>query len=76
MAAKQGGPEAFVRQLIRDGNLTVTLPGGARLELGDGTGKPIAVKLVDRMTLARIVAQPYMGIAEAYMDGRLIMEQG
>lgn len=74
--ATGGGPESFVRQLIRDGNLTVTLPGGRRLELGDGVGKPIAVRLVDRMTLARIAARPYLGIAEAYMNGRLVMEQG
>ncbi len=71
-----GGPEAFVRRLIRDGNLAVTLPGGRRLELGDGVGQPIAVRLTDRLTLAKIAAQPYLGIGEAYMDGRLIMEQG
>ncbi len=76
MAARNGGPQAFVRRLIRDGNLTVTLPGGQRLELGDGTGTPIGVRLADRITLARIVAEPYLGIAEAYMDGRLVMEQG
>ena len=76
MAATGGRAEAYVRRLIRDGNLTVTLPGGRRLELGDGTGRPIAARLVDRVTLARIAARPYLGIAEAYMDGRLIMEQG
>ena len=76
MAATGGGPEAFVQRLIRDGNLAVTLPGGRRLALGDGAGPPITVRLTDRLTLARIAARPYLGIGEAYMDGRLVMEQG
>ncbi len=76
MATTRGGPEAFVRNLIRDGDLTITLPGGRKLELGDRTGPPIAVRLTDNLTLARIAAQPYLGVGEAYMDSRLLMERG
>jgi cyclopropane-fatty-acyl-phospholipid synthase len=76
MALQSSRVEGFLRGLIRQGNLTVVLPGGRRLDLGDGTGPAIVAKVTDRMSLARIAAQPYLGLAEAYMDGRLILEQG
>jgi cyclopropane-fatty-acyl-phospholipid synthase len=76
MTSGAGRVERFLRGLIRSGNLIVVLPGGRRLELGDGTGPAIAVRVADTLTLAKIAAQPYLGLGEAYMDGRLVMEQG
>jgi len=74
--SSEGRVETFLGGMIRTGVLTVTLPGGRRLDLGDGTGPAIAVRVNDRLTLARIAAQPYLGLGEAYMDGRLVIEQG
>jgi cyclopropane-fatty-acyl-phospholipid synthase len=62
--------------MFRVGAIEIRLPGGRTLNLGDGGEPTVAVTLADRMTLARIVADPYMGVSEAYMDGRLILEQG
>jgi cyclopropane-fatty-acyl-phospholipid synthase len=76
MESVAGRVERVLRGLIREGTLAVSLPGGRRLELGDGTGAPIGVRITDRLTLARIAAQPYLGVGEAFMDGRLVMEQG
>ena len=76
MAASGGKIEAFLRGLIRSGSLEIVLPGGRRLVLGDGSGTPVAVRVTDALTLARIAAGPYLGLGEAYMDGRLMMERG
>ena len=76
MAGGGGRIEAFLRGLIRSGSLEIVLPGGRRLILGDGTAPPIIVRVCDTLTLARIAAQPYLGVGEAYMDGRLTLEQG
>ena len=76
MTSGLGRIERFLRDLIRSGHLIVALPGGDRLDLGDGAGAAIIVRVADRLTLAKIVVQPYLGLAEAYMDGRMVMEQG
>ena len=69
-------PEQYLRGLIRIGSLTVRMPGGKELALGDGDGPPVAVAITDAPTLARIAAKPSLGLGEAYMDGRLVFEQG
>ena len=66
----------FLNRMFRVGTLEATLPGGRILHLGDGGGPHIALTVTDRVTLARIMAQPYMGAAEAYMDGRLTIQRG
>jgi cyclopropane-fatty-acyl-phospholipid synthase len=69
-------PEQYLRGLIRLGSLTVRMPGGKELALGDGDGSPVAVAITDVPTLAKIAAKPSLGLGEAYMDGRLVFEQG
>jgi cyclopropane-fatty-acyl-phospholipid synthase len=75
MPGGAGDIEAYLRRLVRTGRLEVALPSGRRLTVGDG-GEPIVVRLTDTLSLARIMASPYLGVGEAYMDGRLIMERG
>ena len=36
----------------------------------------MAVRIADNLTLAKIMAKPSLGVGEAYMDGRLTIEQG
>jgi len=76
MAIGTGRIEEFLRRLFRTGSLTVVLPGGRPLVLGDGGEPTIVVRVTDTVTFARIMAQPYLGVGEAYMDGRLLMEAG
>ena len=52
MALSGGRVERFLRGMIRSGNLIVILPGGYRLELGDGTGPAIVARVTDTLTLA------------------------
>ena len=67
---------AFLETVIREGALHVRLPGGELLELGDGTGPAVAVAIVSRKWLARLVTNPSMALGEAYMEGGLVMETG
>src|SRR5665213_1420693 len=62
--------------MFRSGTLEVRLPGGRKIVVGDGTAPMLAVTIADRLTLARIVARPTLGVGEGYMNGRLIMERG
>jgi cyclopropane-fatty-acyl-phospholipid synthase len=68
--------QAYLRSVIREGALSVRLPGGQTLEFGDGSGPPVRVAITSRRWLARIAANPSLGVGEAYMDGGLILEQG
>jgi cyclopropane-fatty-acyl-phospholipid synthase len=68
--------ESFLDDLFRTGEIEVTLPGGRRLLLGDGGEPSVAVKVTGALTLPRIMAAPSLGVGEAYMDGRLILERG
>jgi cyclopropane-fatty-acyl-phospholipid synthase len=68
--------ETFLRTLFKTGAIEVRLPGGRILTLGDGGEPAVAVTITDRMTLPRIMAWPSLGVGEAYMDGRLVLERG
>jgi cyclopropane-fatty-acyl-phospholipid synthase len=72
----QMGFRTFLREVVREGDLTVRLPSGETLRLGDGTGAAMAVAITSNRWLARIAANPSMALGEAYMDGGLVMEQG
>jgi len=67
---------SYLEDVIRDGDLRVRLPSGETWRLGDGLGAPVAVAIASRAWLARIAANPSMGLGEAYMEGGLVMETG
>ncbi len=66
------------QKLIRDGELIVTDWRGKIYRYGKpAAGRaPVAVRFTDRSTPRKIVLAPSLGAGEAYMDRRLIMEQG
>jgi cyclopropane-fatty-acyl-phospholipid synthase len=61
---------------VREGDLTLRLPGGGLLRLGDGTGPRLVARITSRIWAARIAAKPGLGVGEAYMDGGLVLEEG
>src|ERR1700709_1203230 len=67
--------ESLLQDMIKVGDVTLHLPGGAVHRVGDGAGEPIVVRLTTR-GLRRIVAQPTLGLGEAYMEGDLTFDQG
>ncbi|THD77295.1 MAG: class I SAM-dependent methyltransferase [Phenylobacterium sp.] len=68
--------QSYLQKVIREGALTMRLPSGQLLTLGDGSGPPVAIAITSRRWLARIAANPSMGVGEAYMDEGLVFEQG
>lgn len=67
---------SLLRRVIRAGTLTVIDAGGARHVYGDGTSPRCAIRLADRRLEWSIAFNPTLAAGEAYMDGRLVMEDG
>ena len=63
-------------KLIREGRLTVIMPDGKSRSFGPGGGPALTVKLADRRTAFAIARNPRLGVGEAYMDGRISIEDG
>jgi cyclopropane-fatty-acyl-phospholipid synthase len=68
--------DGYLKTTIRLGDLTVSLPGGRTMALGDGSGPPVRVRIRDTMTMARLAANPSLALGEAYMDGGVVLEEG
>lgn len=67
---------AYLRRVIREGDLRVRLPSGETISVGDGAGPPVAVRITSRWWAMRIATHPSMALGEAYMDGGLVMDGG
>jgi cyclopropane-fatty-acyl-phospholipid synthase len=65
-----------LERLIRAGNLRVTTAGGSTFTLGDGSGKPVAIRFASRAAERGVFIDPDLRFGEAYMDGGIIVEQG
>jgi cyclopropane-fatty-acyl-phospholipid synthase len=63
-------------RFIRRGNLQVTTAGGATIALGDGTGKPLAVRFLTRAAQHGVLLDPELKFGEGYVDGSIVVEQG
>lgn len=70
--------DRLFRKMIQDGELTVTDPSGTVRRYGKPhPGKPpVRVRITDNATARAIALNPALGAGEAYMDGRLILEEG
>ncbi len=68
----------FLSSVIKRGQLTVTMPSGERHVLGQpAEGFPdVAVRLTDNKVARDILLDPRLGAGEAYMDGRIVIEEG
>ena len=68
--------EKLVGKVIRKGRLTLLMPDGRKLEFGPGGGKAVTVRLADKKAAFAIARNPRLGLGEAYMDGRILIEDG
>ncbi|SNS55197.1 SAM-dependent methyltransferase [Sphingopyxis indica] len=68
----------FLSRVIRQGQLTVIAPDGSREVFGTpAAGFPdVTVRFASRKGMRRIVLDPRLGAAEAFMDGEMAIEQG
>ena len=70
--------DRFLSRLIRQGELVVIDHEGKRHSAGtrDPRRKPVVVRFTDRKVLFDLILNPRLGAGEAYMDGRLVVEEG
>jgi len=70
--------DRLFRMLIRNGPLTVIGADGRICSYGAPSTevRPVTIRFTDHATPRRIARNPAMGAGEAYMDGRLIVEEG
>src|SRR4051812_34790891 len=66
----------LIDQLLTKGSITLLTPGKGPRTYGPGGGKHLTVRLTDRKVGFDILKSPSLGVGEAYMDGRLIIEDG
>ena len=61
---------------IRHGTFRLTTARGTTFIFGDGTGKPLAVRIATRSAEFAILLDPELGLGECYMNGSFVVEQG
>jgi cyclopropane-fatty-acyl-phospholipid synthase len=66
----------FLRRLVIRGNLHVYAADGSVHQFGDGSGPPVTVHLHDPALVGRLYFNPGLTFGEAYVDGRLTIEEG
>jgi cyclopropane-fatty-acyl-phospholipid synthase len=67
--------KALLSQLVRSGTLTVIWPDGRSHAFGSGSPRA-TIRLHDWRTVWRLGLDPDLAFGEAYMDGRLTVEEG
>ncbi len=65
-----------LKRYLRRGDLRVTTAAGHSYSFGDGTGTPVAMRLANGRTLAKLLINPELRLGEAYMNGDICLEQG
>lgn len=65
----------LLAKIIKTGSLSVGGPVGAQT-FGSGGGRSVSMRFTDTKAEEEIAADPQLKLAEVYMDGRLIFEEG
>ena len=70
--------DKLLRRVVKQGELIVVDHDGKEYRYGapEPGWKPIRVRLTDRKAAFDIASDPRLGAGEAYMDGRLVVEDG
>src|SRR5690606_28091650 len=68
--------EIILRRVVVNGSLIVVDAKGDQFQFGDGSGPPVKIRFTSRATERAVAYDPQLALGEAYMDGRLIVEQG
>ena len=67
---------ALIDRLLKKGSITIVSPDGSRATHGPGGGRSLTIRLADRKVPFELMKNPRLGLGEAYMDGRLTIEDG
>jgi len=66
----------LIGKLLTKGSITLLRPGKPPHTYGPGGGRHLTVRFTDRRVAFDIIRNPRLGFGEAYMEGRLIIEDG
>jgi cyclopropane-fatty-acyl-phospholipid synthase len=68
----------FLGRIVKRGELTLIHPDGSATTLGapDPDIAPVTLRLTSPSVARRILSDPALGAAEAFMDGSLVIERG
>ena len=66
----------LVDKLLTKGSITLIRPGGQAETHGPGGGRHLTLRFADNKVPFDILRNPRLGLGEAYMDGRLTIEDG
>ena len=64
----------FLRRVIQQGDLRVSVGDGPQMAFGNGVGPSIVVQIRDSATMGQLLLDPELALGEAYMDGTLSIE--
>ena len=68
--------DMLLGKILTQGQLTIIGHDGKRTTYGPGGGKSLTIRVTDPRVLFNIARNPRLGLGEAYMDGRLTVEDG
>lgn len=66
----------LLNTIVTHGSLIVVDAAGTAHSFGDRTGQGVAIRITDRATERRLAFDPELEAGEAYMHGRLVLDQG
>jgi cyclopropane-fatty-acyl-phospholipid synthase len=66
----------LIGTLLTRGRITLVQPDGSRETYGPGGGRELTVRFADKRVAFDLVRNPRLAVGEAYMDGRLVVEDG
>ena len=66
----------LIDRLLTEGSITLVTPGKPPRTYGPGGGRHLTLRFADRRVAFDILRNPRLGLGEAYMDGRLTIEDG
>jgi cyclopropane-fatty-acyl-phospholipid synthase len=68
--------QMLLKTFVRRGNFRLTTARGTTFTFGDGSGTPVAVRLLSPSAEWGLLLDPELKLGEAYMDGSFVVEQG
>ena len=67
---------AILKSIVRSGSLCVIDASGRRHTIGDGSPPEATLRLTSKSAEYTLAYNPALSVGEAYMDGRLVIEEG
>ncbi|MBS1240169.1 MAG: cyclopropane-fatty-acyl-phospholipid synthase, partial [Proteobacteria bacterium] len=67
--------EKMLKRVVRKGRLVIVDHDGREYSFGEPDAQPIRIRLTDKGAAWHIARDPAVGTGEAYMDGRLVVEE-